>query len=154
MRRPPFNPKENIFGRGMGRHVLWVGVLVGLIPLAAGYTRWHGQDPHWQTMLFTILTFCQMSHVMAIRSHRLSLFRLGLLSNKPLLGAVTLTCLLQLVVIYAPFMQKVFHTSSLSLGELTACVGLSSIVFWAVEIEKKVVSRGMPEQGLVDGTSQ
>jgi P-type Ca2+ transporter type 2C len=136
MRRPPSNPRENIFGHGLGAHVIWVGVLMGLLPLLVGYTFWRWQDPHWQTMVFIILTFCQLSHVMAIRSSHFSLFKIGLLSNKPLLGAVLLTCLLQLVVIYFPFAQSYFHTHSLSISELLTCIGMSVIIFWVVEMEK------------------
>ena len=44
-----------------------------------------------------------MSHVIAIRAGDESLFKVGLLSNKPLLGAVILTFVLQLMAIYAPF---------------------------------------------------
>jgi Ca2+-transporting ATPase len=46
-------------------------------------------------VLFTTLTLAQMAHVLAIRSERVSLFRIGLFSNKPLLAAVSLTVLLQ-----------------------------------------------------------
>ncbi len=147
MRRPPLKPEGNIFGGGLGRHILWVGVLMGAIPLAAGYACWRGQDLHWQTIVFTILTFCQMSHVMAVRSSHVSLFRQGLLTNKALLGAVTLTVFLQFAVIYSPFLRNVFHTSALSFTELVTCIGLSSIIFWAVEIEKTFVSRRMATQG-------
>ncbi len=142
MNRPPNDPRENIFGRGLGRHILWVGILVGCIPLATGYVCWHGQDPRWQTMLFTTLTFCQMSHVLAVRSGHRSLFAVGLLSNKPLLGAVMLTCLLQLMVVYAPSMQTVFRTHPLGPGQLMSCIALSSLIFWAVELEKKLTSAG------------
>jgi P-type Ca2+ transporter type 2C len=153
MRRPPYKPKENIFGGGLGRHILWVGALMGLIPLATGYTSWRGQNPHWQTMLLTVLTFCQMSQVMAVRSNHMSLFKQGLLTNKPLLGAVLLTVLLQFVVIYFPFMQEVFHTKALSFSELAVCIGLSSIIFWIVEIEKRFFSRRVISEQMLCGSS-
>ena len=51
---------------------------------------------HWQTMVFTVLTLSQMGNVLAIRSERESLFRQGLFSNLPLLGAVLLTFGLQM----------------------------------------------------------
>jgi Ca2+-transporting ATPase len=92
-------------------------------------------------MVFTTLTITQLSHVMAIRSERNSLFKLGLLSNRSLLAAVTGTIALQLAIIYIPFMQKTFNTLPLSGAELAISMGLSLVVFFAVEIEKWVIRR-------------
>ena len=115
MRRPPHPPNESIFARGLGRHVLWVGILMGCLSIAVGYWYWRSHETTWQTMLFTTLTLTQMAHVLAIRSERVSLFHIGLLSNKLLLAAVSLTVLLQLALIYVPAFQTLFHTVSLSL---------------------------------------
>ena len=136
MRRPPHSPDENIFARGLGRHVIWVGLLMGVLCLGIGYRYWSLGDPTWQTMLFTTLTFSQMAHVMAIRSEHQSLFRIGLLSNKPLLGAVVLTFVLQLGLVYLPVLQGFFKTVPLPPQDLALCVALSLTVFLAVEIEK------------------
>ena len=88
------------------------------------------------TMVFTVLAFSQMGHAMAIRSDWQSLFKQGIFGNKQLVAAVLLTFVLQLAVIYIPFLQKLFNTEALSINELLLCIGLSSILFWAVEIEK------------------
>ncbi|MBP1723384.1 MAG: cation transport ATPase, partial [Deltaproteobacteria bacterium] len=141
MRRPPYPPDEKFFGRGMGRHIIWVGILMGLISLGLGFAKWQGGNPQWQTLVFTILTFSQMAHVLAIRSDRDSLFTIGLLSNKPLLAAVLLTIGLQFMIIYIPLLQSFFHTQALSGEEILLCLGLSSLVFWAVEIEKAIIRR-------------
>jgi Ca2+-transporting ATPase len=136
MRRAPYAPGENIFGRGMGAHILWVGLLMGLVSLGLGYWAWTTGRPAWQTMVFTTITLSQMGHVLAVRSNRDSLFKIGLFSNKALLGAVLLTFVLQLLVIYWEPFQTVFGTQDLTLAELAICLGLSTVVFWAVEIEK------------------
>ena len=141
MRRPPYSPGENIFSRGLGRHVIWVGILMGGLSLGLGYYEWSAGSAHWQTMLFCTLTFSQMAHVMAIRSERQSLFRLGLFSNPALLGAVTLTFVLQLALIYVPALRSFFSTTPLLAGELALTIGLSLIVFIAVEIEKWISRR-------------
>jgi P-type Ca2+ transporter type 2C len=141
MRRPPRPPGESVFARGLGRHVVWVGALMALVSLATGL--WYSQvaPEIWQTMVFTTLTLSQLSHVMAIRSGDESLFRVGLLSNKLLLGAVALTFVLQLLAIYTPFLQQYLETESLPLADLAIAVALSTIIFWAVEVEKWLARR-------------
>ncbi|MDO8846822.1 MAG: cation-translocating P-type ATPase [Coriobacteriia bacterium] len=145
MERPPRAPKESIFADGLGTHLIWVGLLMGgasLFMQAWAMPRSpEGHDLYWRTMVFTVLCLSQMGHAMAIRSDRQSLFQIGLLSNKPMLGAVALTFALQMATIYVPFMQKVFKTEALSLGDLLIALALSSVVFWAVEIEKWVKRR-------------
>jgi Ca2+-transporting ATPase len=141
MRRPPHHPQENIFGRGLGRHVAWVGLLMGLVSLGMGYWMWRTGWDNWQTMLFTTLTLSQMGHALAVRS-RDSLFKVGLLSNRALLGAVLLTFALQMAVVYVPFLQNLFKTDALSLGELLLSLVLSTVVFWGVELEKWLMRWG------------
>ena len=147
MRRPPHPPDEGVFARGLGRHVVWVGALMALVSLATGL--WYSQTAPeiWQTMVFTTLTLSQLGHVMAIRSGDESLFRGGLLSNKPLLGAVALTFVLQLLPIYTPFFQRFLEAEALSLADLAIAVVLGSIIFWAVEFEKWLVRRNSSERG-------
>jgi P-type Ca2+ transporter type 2C len=87
-------------------------------------------------MVFTVLTMCQMYHVLAIPSERESLFSIGIASNPLLLGAVALAFALQLAIIYIPAVNPVFKTAPLSMQELAFCVLLPSVVFFGVEIEK------------------
>ncbi len=141
MRRPPYPPGECIFHRGLGRHVVWVGLLMGLLSLGTGYWFWRAGDPHWQTLLFTTLTLSQMAHVMAIRSEHDSLFQIGVWSNRALLAAVLLTTLLQVALIYVPGLQQIFATRALPAGQLALAVGLSLVIFAAVELEKWIGRR-------------
>ncbi len=142
MARPPRPPGENIFARGLWQHVLWVGTLMAALSLFTEYWGHEAGNPHWQSMVFTVLTFSQMGHVLAIRSERHSLFTLGLFSNKPLLYSVLLTVLLQLAVLYLPALNDIFRTAPLTASELVLCVLLSSLIFVAVEIEKALIRRG------------
>jgi len=139
MKRPPRNSKENIFSNGMGKHILWVGFLMGATTLGIQYWAINSENQHWQTMTFTVLCFSQMGHIMAIRSEKESLFKIGIFSNKPLLGALLLTVGLQLMLIYTPVLNVIFKTQPLSMDELAITIGVSSVVFWAVEIEKKII---------------
>jgi len=96
---------------------------------------------NWQTIVFTVLILSQLAQVLAIRSERDSLFTIGLMSNIPLLGAVMLTILLQLAIIYVPFLQVIFNTQSLSLLELSMCLIPPLVVFSVIECEKWLVRR-------------
>lgn len=139
MERPPHPPQEPIMERRMGIDIAWVGLLMGVVSLAMGYLYWSGgesSDAHWRTIVFTVLTLSQMGNALAVRSDRESLFQLGLFSNPALLGSVALTFGLQLAVIYWPPLQSIFKTAALSGLELITCLALSTIIFWAVEIQK------------------
>ncbi len=141
MKKPPRHPKESIFAHGLGYHLFWVGLLMGGVSIFTQAWFMKAGGTHWQTMVFTVLSLSQMGHVLAIRSDKESLFKIGLLSNKPLLGAVLLTFLLQMATIYIPFLNPVFKTAPLSAGELFITLVLSSFVFIAVEIEKWFLRR-------------
>jgi Ca2+-transporting ATPase len=142
MRRPPRPPTERILGQGMALRILGGGALMGLVALGTGYAYWHGGERHWQTMVFSVLTFTQMGNVLALRSGRESLFRAGLLSNRLLLAAVALTVAMQLMVVYLPPLQGIFRTAPLGGKDLAICLLVSSVVFWAIEMDKLRASRG------------
>jgi Ca2+-transporting ATPase len=136
MRRPPRTPTESLFARGLGMHAFLVGLFMAA--LALGVQAWyvHIGSPAWQTAVFTTLCFSQLAHVMAIRSEHTSLLRMGLTSNRMLLGAVSLTAGLQLAVVYVPAFNRLFKTVPLRPAELAVCLTAALLVFAAVEGEK------------------
>ena len=141
MQRPPRPPNENIFARGMWQYILWVGLLIGGLSIASQAWAISRGVEYWQTMVFTVLTISQLFHSLAVRSESASLFTIGLFSNPAMLGAVLLTMLLQLMVIYLPAFNSIFHTQPLPLFDLMVCLLFSSLVLVAVEIEKWLVRR-------------
>ena len=142
MQRPPRSPSESIFAHGMWQHIIWVGLFVGGISIASQAWAISRGVEYWQTVVFTVLTVSQLFHSLAVRSERESIFTIGLLSNLPMLGALLLTLLLQLSVIYTPALNPIFHTAPLPLFDLIVCLLLSSLVLVAVELEKWLVRRG------------
>jgi len=138
MSRPPRNPQESIFAKGLGTHIIWVGLLMGAVSIMTQALFVDSSQTHWQTMVFTVLCLSQMGHVLAIRSEQESFFRQGALSNKPLFGAVLLTFALQMATIYVPFLNPVFKTEPLTPRELAVTILLSTVVFLAVEFEKAI----------------
>lgn len=141
MKRPPRDPQLNIFAEGMALHILWVGLLMGLVTIALQAWAINSNNTHWQTMVFTTLSFSQMGHVLAIRSDGQSIFEIGLFSNKPLLWAILLTFALQMMIVYTPIFNIFFKTQPLTWSELGMTILVSTIIFWAVEGEKWIKRR-------------
>jgi Ca2+-transporting ATPase len=142
MRRPPRPVSESVFANGLWQHVVWVGLLIGAICIAIQAWAIDRGSPAWQTMVFTALAFCQMYHVLAIRSERESTLAIGAFGNLPLTGAVLLTVVLQLALVYVPALNPIFDTQPLSAAELAVSALAPALVFVAVEIEKWLVRRG------------
>jgi Ca2+-transporting ATPase len=93
-------------------------------------------------MVFTTLTLSQLGHALAVRSERDSAFSIGLFSNRPLLIAIAVTLVLQMGVVYLPFAQELFKTTPLALTDLLISLGFSTVIFWVVELEKRLIRRG------------
>jgi Ca2+-transporting ATPase len=138
MKRPPRPVGEGMFARGLGVHVLWVGLLMAALTLGAQawFVDAQATQARWQTVTFTMLCFVQLGHVLAVRSERESLFAQGPLTNMPLLGTVLLVVALQLAIVYLPALNRLFRTAPLSAGELALTITGAVLVFVVVEIEK------------------
>ncbi|TGE16546.1 cation-translocating P-type ATPase [Hymenobacter elongatus] len=141
MQRPPIDPRQTIFANGLGWFIVLVGILVGGLTIGTEAWALRNGIAHWQTMAFTVLCFSQLGLALAIRSRQESIFSIGLLSNKPLLGAVALTVGLHLMILYTPFFNDLFSTQPLTWIELGITVAASSVVFWAVELQKLISRR-------------
>ncbi|MFN2355685.1 MAG: cation transporting ATPase C-terminal domain-containing protein, partial [Desulfopila sp.] len=109
----------------------------------AGYWFWNGGTGSnaWQTMVFTMLTFCQMAYALCVRKQQQSLFTYTWLSNPMLLLAVSVTLALQLIVIYVPFFNTVFRTTPLSWGELGVCAAGAGVIAAISELKKLFLRR-------------
>ncbi|NLD72072.1 MAG: cation-translocating P-type ATPase, partial [Chloroflexi bacterium] len=139
MDRPPHAPDESILARGLGMYIVWVGIVLGLLSFAAQVIgiSWMNTDA-WQKMVFTTLGLAQMSNVLSVRAERRSVFSVGFFTNPALIGAVLLTIVLQMLVVYVPFLQSVFDTRPLNLSEMAVTIGLSILLFIILEVVKAV----------------
>ncbi|WP_269850282.1 cation-translocating P-type ATPase C-terminal domain-containing protein [Methanosarcina horonobensis] len=91
-----------------------------------------------QTLIFTLIVFSEMFNAFNWRSDRYSVFSLGLFTNKALVYAVLTTIILQLMVIYVPFLQFAFRTVPLSLYEWGIILALASTTLISMEIVKHI----------------
>jgi Ca2+-transporting ATPase len=141
MQRPPVRPSESIFAGGMVSYIVLVGLLTGAVALAVGVTYYHSGSAYWQTMIFTVLCFSQIGQAFATRSSTESFFKMKLLGNRLLLGMAGAVALAQLAAIYLPFMNTFIYTVPLPLMDLIIAIVASSVVFWAIEIQKFIRRR-------------
>jgi P-type Ca2+ transporter type 2C len=139
MEKPPYGTKESIFSRGLGSYMVRVGIIFGIIGISfmlfAKFTL--GSD-NWQSMVFTMLCISQMGHALAVRHEKLSIFQIGLGTNKWLLLAVVLTTLIQLALLYITPIAQFFELKPLTGTEFLYCIAGSTLLFIYVEIEKLV----------------
>jgi len=147
MKRKPRSPRESIFAQGVGLHVLWVGLWIGistLLGLLWALNRHGGElfDPSDEALLvartvaFSILALSQVFEVSAIHGGDASFWQMPLHRNPLLWLAVLLTAVLQMIVVYSPFAQEILKTTSLDATELIVSWLLAGSIFPAVEVEK------------------
>jgi P-type Ca2+ transporter type 2C len=143
MKRLPYSPRESIFARGLGWYMVRIGIIFALITIALMVWSYHydstdGEPDRWKTMVFTTLCLAQMGHAIAVRSDTKLTIELNPFSNLYVLGAVTLTTVLQLMLIYIKPLRDFFGTQILSPLELAICFGFSMLIFVWIESEKLV----------------
>ena len=147
MKRRPYSSTESVFGRGAVAFIVAMGLFLSIVALAMGFLAWR-EATSWQTMLFTTLIFLQLALGLGIRSETQSLFKIGVFSNRGMVLAVVSTVVLQLLVIYVPFLQRIFRTQPLSAIELAIALAVSSLALVAVELWKWVSRRRLAAAAL------
>ena len=98
---------------------------------------WKGVDVQTaETMAFVTLSLCELFRAYTVRSERVSLFKLGVFSNKYMQYAVGLSLVLLLLVVFVPFLQPIFNTHPLVGREWLVVLALALIPAIAEEITK------------------
>ena len=151
MRRPPRNSKDGIFAGGLGFDVIYQGILVTVITLAAYLigssfefgTNWFealrtaGESGHGMTMAFLTMSMCEIFHSFNLRSARKSVFTLKG-QNKVLWAAMLGSLLLTTLVIEVPFLATAFGFTTIGLTEYGISLALAVLVIPVVEIVKAI----------------
>ncbi len=129
MRRNPRHPKEGVFARGLAWKIVSRGFLIGIVTLLAfiiAFNQHPNELKYAQTVAFATLVLAQLIHVFDCRSEH-SIFHRNPLGNMYLVGAVIISVLLMLVVIYYPPLQPIFSTMPIQARDWLLIGGLSSI---------------------------
>jgi Ca2+-transporting ATPase len=142
MERPPRPVGERVITPAMWRGIVLVGIIMAAgtlfvldASLPGGFVDGSGDLRYAQTMTFTTLVLFQMFNVLNARSDDRSAF-VHLFTNRWLWAALAVSVVLQVVVVYVPFLQNAFGTTSLSAGDWLFCVVVASSVLWLREASK------------------
>jgi Ca2+-transporting ATPase len=122
---------------------LGLGALIAVQSLGVLFWALEGGLPlaKIQTLIFTLVVISLMFNAFNWRSDKVSIFSLGIFTNRSLIYAVLSTVFLQLAAIYVPFMQTAFRTVPLSLSDWGLIIPLASTTLIAMEITKYLENR-------------
>ena len=141
MRRPPTPLGESLFGADRGRRIVLRGAALTVLTLVPAYLLWSAGEDAWQTVLFTSIAFAELAGGFAMRSERLSLRRLGVFSNRALVGAVALTVVLQILLVVVPFTRDVLGLEPLVAAHWLLVIGIALAYLVVVELDKALHRR-------------
>ncbi len=147
MQRPPRPTKEPVINREMLLGVAVQAIVMTAAVLAAylvagarpGADANHPMLAKWQTVAFTTLVMSELLRAYTARSERYALLKIGVFGNKWMQYAVGASVILLLVVIYVPFLQRVFGTVTLSLGDWLMMLPFILLASVAAELTKAYV---------------
>ena len=149
MNRKPTKPGKGVFTKGMTWRVIYQGVMIGLLTLAAfmiglattteaidGLTLDESKIEVGQTMAFITLALSELVHVFNVRNNKVSVFKTGIANNKKLILAVVGSAALMFIILAVPFLREVFSIPHLPTQNILELVGLIIAPLIIVEIFK------------------
>jgi Ca2+-transporting ATPase len=145
MKRKPRSARSGIFSEGLGFDVMYQGILVAILTMAAYFAGHYMESGVWEiaqsadgiTMAFLTLSFAEIFHSFNMRSQRMSIFKIRK-QNLFLWGAGIASLVLTTIVIYVPFLAKAFEFEHISVKEYITAVLLAACVIPIVEIVKLI----------------
>lgn len=143
MNRPPLDPGKPLLNGELILRIILVGVM--LLLGSFGLFQWQlGEGSSVETArtcAVNIFVFGEIFYLFNCRSLRQSMFRIGLFSNRWVLGGVGLMVLFQLLFTYLPVMNSAFGSRPIAIRDWTIIIGASSIVYCVIEFEKWIRRR-------------
>jgi Ca2+-transporting ATPase len=136
MDRPPTPLGESLLGSDRGRRILSRGAALTVLTIVPTYLLWNAGDDAWQTVLFTTIAFAELAAGFAMRSERLPLWRLGLLTNKMLVAAVAGTVVLQVALVAIAPARDLLGLEPLDAWHWALAAGIALAYYAFVEAQK------------------
>ncbi len=144
MTRPPRRPEARLLDGGRLLAIGGEGLMLGLIALGAfSYSLYglHQELDQARTVAFTVLVVAQLVHVFNCRSEQLSLFQLGVWTNRPLVWAFLLSLAVQVAVLTIPAAAPIFKVAPLPIEDWALMGALGLLPFFIMESIKLVRRR-------------
>ena len=150
MKRKPVKASSGIFTKGMTWRIIYQGIMIGLLSLAAfvigistpnppvieGLTQEQVRVEIGQTMTFIVLAFSELIHVFNIRNNKESIFKIGIGGNKQLFWAIGASAMLMLVILAIPVLRAIFSIPVLPMDRIVETIALVIAPVVIVEIFK------------------
>ena len=149
MKRKPAKPGKGVFTKGMTWRVIYQGVMIGLLTLAAfmiglattkepinGLSLDESKIEVGQTMAFITLAMSELVHVFNIRDNKKSIFKTKIFNNSKLIWAILASAALMFVILVIPALRHIFSIPILPTGNILELVLLVFAPIVIVEIFK------------------
>ncbi|HEU4685255.1 MAG TPA: cation-translocating P-type ATPase [Nitrospira sp.] len=147
MRRPPRPPKAGLLDRRGLTAIAAEGLMLALIALGAfawSLFVWRQPVEAARTVTFTVMVGAQFVHAFNCRSDRWSLFQMGPLTNRWLIGAACLSLGAQILMLTMPDAERIFKTTSVPLEDWGLMIAVPFLPFVIVEAAKLLMRRRAP----------
>lgn len=154
MKKKPRNPKESFFAQGAGARAIIGGTLIGIFTLVAfwaglnehGYSLGASDIPenaltYARTMAFIVLATSQLFYAFTMRNSDKTILKIGVFSNKYLVGATIVGFILQVICISVPFLANAFGMQNLSFGDWDLVIVFALIPLIVNEIIKVFMNK-------------
>ena len=149
MNRKPNKPEKGVFTKGMTWRVIYQGIMIGLLTLAAfmiglattttpidGLTLDESKIEVGQTMAFVTLALSELVHVFNVRNNKQSLFKTKVFNNSKLIWAVLGSAALMIIILAVPVLREIFSIPLLPTQNILELIGLIIAPLIIVEIFK------------------
>ena len=143
MHRPPRNPAAHVMDGFAVWRVAFVGTLIAICGfIVEAWLQPRGYSPEFiRTVILQMLVSAQWCYMINCRKQDGFSLTRGLFKNRGLWIVSSILMLLQLAIIYLPFMQMIFGTAPLPLSYWLGTLSIAGVLFFIVELEKAIVNR-------------
>ncbi|KYH28523.1 calcium-translocating P-type ATPase, PMCA-type [Clostridium colicanis] len=143
MKEKPRNSNETIFTGAIG-NILFSGSIICILTLIAfqiGLHRYPGSVIHAQTMAFITMSISELIHSLNMRNEKKSIFKIGFFTNRFLIFSIVLGIILQIIILYVPYLSSIFSVYPLNSGDWKWIALLSLMPLFISEILKILKSK-------------
>ncbi len=138
MNRKPVDSKKGIFSDGLWNKIIVEGIMIGMLTLVAfSIGNKYFSLEVGRTMAFISMGLLELVHSFNIKSEQ-SIFKIGILENKFLLGSFVLGTIIQTIVVLIPTVAQIFKLVPLNQIQWILTIGISVLPIPIIELQKKI----------------